>query len=46
MSKRFTVDIEDDLYKEFSKKCIDEERSKASVVRELLREWVDENEGD
>ncbi|MFB6283095.1 MAG: ribbon-helix-helix protein, CopG family [Halobacteria archaeon] len=42
MATRFTLDLNDDLYKEFSKKCIDEERSKASVVRELLEDWVDE----
>ena len=44
MTKRLTVDFEDDLYKEFSKKCIDVERPKSEVVRELVQDWVNNQE--
>jgi len=44
MTKRLTVDFEDNLYKEFSKKCIDAERTKSDVVRELVQDWVNEQE--
>lgn len=42
MTKRYTVDFDDDLYREFSKACIDEDTTKAAVVRCLVREWIDE----
>ncbi len=42
MTKRLTVDFEDDLYKEFSKQCIDAERPKSDVVRELVQDWVND----
>ena len=41
-TKRLTVDFEDELYKEFSKKCIDAERTKSDVVRELVQDWLNE----
>ncbi|MFP9062615.1 hypothetical protein ACLI4R_19165 [Natrialbaceae archaeon A-chndr2] len=44
MARRFTVDFEEDFYKDFSKRCIDEDRTKADVVRELLREWTYDDE--
>ena len=44
MTKRLTVDFEEGLYKEFSKKCIDAERTKSEVVRELVQDWVNDQE--
>ncbi|WP_125919961.1 ribbon-helix-helix protein, CopG family [Haloparvum sedimenti] len=42
MTTRLTVDFEDELYKEFSKQCIDAEKTKSEVVRGLVRDWLDE----
>lgn len=42
VTKRFTADFDDDLYREFSKVVIDEDTTKAEVVRSLVREWLDE----
>lgn len=44
MTTRLTVDFEDDVYKEFSKQCIDAERTKSDVVRELVKDWLNESE--
>ena len=44
MTKRLTVDLEDELYKEFSKKCIDAEKTKSEVVRGLVTDWLNESE--
>jgi|JXWS01.1.fsa_nt_gb metal-responsive CopG/Arc/MetJ family transcriptional regulator len=44
MTKRLTVDFEDDLYKEFSKQCIDAEKTKSEVVRGLVEDWLSESE--
>ena len=44
MTKRLTVDLEGELYKEFSKKCIDAEKTKSEVVRGLVRDWVNDQE--
>ncbi|WP_353633808.1 plasmid partition protein ParG [Halobacterium sp. NMX12-1] len=44
MTKRLTVDFEDELYKEFSKQCIDAEKTKSEVVRGLVTDWLDEDE--
>ena len=44
MTKRLTVDLEDELYKEFSKKCIDAEKTKSEVVRGLVQDWLNESE--
>ena len=44
MTKRLSVDFKDDVYKEFSKKCIDAERTKSDVVRELVQDWLNEQE--
>ena len=44
MMKRLSVDLEDDVYKEFSKKCIDAERPKSEVVRELVQDWLNDQE--
>ena len=44
MTKRLTVDFEDELYKEFSKRCIDAEKSKSEVVRGLVQDWLNESE--
>lgn len=44
MTKRLTVDFEDDLYKEFSKQCIDAEKTKSEVVRALVEDWLNESE--
>ena len=42
MTKRLTVDFEDELYKEFSKQCIDAEKTKSEVVRGLVEDWLNE----
>ncbi|MBP2252719.1 ribbon-helix-helix protein, CopG family [Halorubrum rubrum] len=42
MTTRLTVDFEDELYKEFSKQCIDAEKTKSEVVRGLVKDWLDE----
>ncbi|GAA0294295.1 hypothetical protein [Halarchaeum salinum] len=42
MTTRLSIDIDDELHKEFSKAVIDVDETKADVVRELVREWVDE----
>jgi metal-responsive CopG/Arc/MetJ family transcriptional regulator len=42
MTTRLTVDFEDELYKEFSKQCIDAEKSKSEVVRGLVKDWLNE----
>jgi metal-responsive CopG/Arc/MetJ family transcriptional regulator len=44
MTKRLTVDFEDELYKEFSKQCIDAEKTKSDVVRGLVQDWLNESE--
>ncbi|CCQ34267.1 ParG domain containing protein [Halorhabdus tiamatea SARL4B] len=44
MTKRLTVDFEDELYKEFSKQCIDAEKTKSEVVRGLVKDWLNESE--
>ncbi|WP_148661793.1 plasmid partition protein ParG [Halodesulfurarchaeum formicicum] len=44
MTKRLTVDFEDKLYKEFSKQCIDAEKTKSEVVRGLVQDWLNESE--
>jgi metal-responsive CopG/Arc/MetJ family transcriptional regulator len=44
MTKRLTVDFEDELYKEFSKQCIDAEKTKSEVVRGLVKHWLSESE--
>ena len=44
MTKRLTVDFEDELYKEFSKQCIDAEKNKSEVVRGLVQDWLNESE--
>ncbi|WP_083258760.1 MULTISPECIES: plasmid partition protein ParG [Halobacteriales] len=44
MTKRLTVDFEDELYKEFSKQCIDAEKTKSEVVRGLVQDWLTESE--
>lgn len=44
MTKRLTVDFEDDLYKEFSKKCIDVDKTKSDVVRGFVVDWLNESE--
>ena len=44
MTKRLTADFEDDLYKEFSKKCIDAERPKSEVACEIIQDWLN-NQG-
>jgi len=44
MTKRLTVDFEDELYKEFSKQCIDAEKPKSEVVRGLVQDWLNESE--
>ncbi|MDR5656831.1 MULTISPECIES: plasmid partition protein ParG [Halobacteriales] len=44
MTKRLTVDFEDELYKEFSKQCIDAEKTKSEVVRGLVQDWLNESE--
>ncbi len=44
MTKRLTVDFEDELYKEFSKQCIDVEKTKSEVVRGLVQDWLNESE--
>ena len=43
MTKRLTVDFEDELYKEFSKQCIDAEKTKSEVVRGLVQDWLNES---
>lgn len=42
MTKRLTVDFDDELYKEFSKAVIDEDTNKAAVVRTLVQEWIND----
>ena len=44
MTKRLTVDLENELYKEFSKQCIDAEKTKSEVVRGLVQDWLNESE--
>ncbi|MFB6072453.1 MAG: plasmid partition protein ParG [Halobacterium sp.] len=44
MTKRLTVDFEDELYKEFSKQCIDAEKTKSEVVRGLVQDWLNESD--
>ena len=44
MTKRLTVDFKDELYKEFSKQCIDAEKTKSEVVRGLVQDWLNESE--
>jgi metal-responsive CopG/Arc/MetJ family transcriptional regulator len=44
LTKRLTVDFEDDVYKEFSKQCIDAEKTKSEVVRGLVEDWLSESE--
>jgi hypothetical protein len=44
MTKRLTVDFKDDLYKEFSKKCIDVDETKSDVVRGLVKDWLNKSE--
>jgi len=39
--KRLTVDLEEDLFKEFSKRCIDEGKRKNQVIRELIQQWTE-----
>jgi len=42
--KRICVDVDEELFKRFSKKCIDVGKTKMDVLRELIRKWVEENE--
>jgi macrodomain Ter protein organizer (MatP/YcbG family) len=44
MTKRLSVDFEDDVYKEFSKKCIEVDETKSDVVRGLVNDWLNESE--
>ncbi|MDS0477092.1 plasmid partition protein ParG [Natrinema sp. 1APR25-10V2] len=44
MTKRLTGDFEDELYKKFSKQCIDAEKTKSEVVRGLVKDWLNEAE--
>ena len=44
MTKRLSVDFEDDVYKEFSKQCIEVDETKSDVVRGLVNDWIDESE--
>jgi hypothetical protein len=44
MTKRLSVDFEDDVYKEFSKKCIEVDETKSDIVRGLVNDWLNESE--
>ena len=44
MTKRLTVDFEDDPYKQFSTQCIDAEKTKSEVVRGLVEDCLSESE--
>ena len=39
-NRRFTLPVNDKEHRAFQKKCIDEGRSMAEVMRELMREYV------
>ena len=41
--KRISVDLDEELFKTFSKKCIDVDKKKVEVVRELIRKWLRES---
>lgn len=41
MSKRLTVDMDEDLYHEFGVKCAEESVTKADVVRGCVNDWVE-----
>jgi macrodomain Ter protein organizer (MatP/YcbG family) len=43
MTKRLSVDFEDDVYKEFSKNCIEVGETKSDVVRGLVNDWLNES---
>jgi len=38
--KIVSIRIEEELWKRFSKKCIEENRLKRDVISELIRKWV------
>lgn len=40
--KRITVDVDEETFKRFSKKCIDVGKRKAEVLRELIERWLHE----
>lgn len=40
--KRITVDVNEETFKNFSKKCIDVGKRKADVLRELIERWLSE----
>ena len=44
MTKRLSVDLDDDLHREFSKAALDADRPKADIARSLIREWVEEQQ--
>ena len=37
------MDVDEELFKRFAKKCIDVGKTKMDVLRELIRKWVEEN---
>jgi len=37
---RITIDLEEELFKKFSHKCIDINKSKSAIVRDLIIEFL------
>ncbi|MGQ4892087.1 MAG: ribbon-helix-helix protein, CopG family [Candidatus Njordarchaeia archaeon] len=37
---RVNFDIDEEIYKEFSKKCIDVGKKRAEILRELIIKWT------
>lgn len=44
MARRLTVNMDEDLYHEFTVRCAERETNKSDVVRECVRDWLDEDE--
>lgn len=45
MTTELSVEIDDELYEEFSRAMDDVRETEDDVVRRLIREWVDEQNG-
>jgi len=41
--KRISVDLENGVFKDFSKQCIDVDKSKVEVIRGLITNWLKES---
>lgn len=42
MTRRLTVNMDEDRYQAFSVKCAEEDVTKSDVVRDCVSDWLDE----